>query len=55
MEFQPIRRRAKTAPVQHAHLRAADGQQDFCRKLEAMPFGPIPYGLGDGWTEGSGR
>jgi hypothetical protein len=24
-------------------------------KVEAMPFVTIPYGLGDGWTEGSGR
>jgi len=24
-------------------------------EVEAMPFVTIPYGLGDGWTEGSGR
>ncbi|MBV9770900.1 MAG: hypothetical protein JOZ32_15105 [Bryobacterales bacterium] len=24
-------------------------------EIEAMPFVTIPYGLGDGWTEGSGR
>jgi hypothetical protein len=24
-------------------------------EAEAMPFVTIPYGLGDGWTEGSGR
>jgi hypothetical protein len=23
-------------------------------EVEAMPFVTIPYGLGDGWTEGSG-
>jgi len=24
-------------------------------EVEAMPFVTLPYGLGDGWTEGSGR
>jgi hypothetical protein len=24
-------------------------------EVEAMPFVTIPYGLGNGWTEGSGR
>ena len=24
-------------------------------EVEAMPFVTIPYGLGDGWAEGSGR